>query len=63
MVSAPTIDEAVGREGQIRGGFTADEASELATLLRYMHKPAAELATAAVGEADGGDASNESDES
>ncbi|MDJ0976409.1 MAG: acetyl-CoA carboxylase, carboxyltransferase subunit beta [Planctomycetota bacterium] len=36
---------------------------ELATLLRYMHKPAAELATAAVGEADGGDASNESDES
>jgi preprotein translocase subunit SecD len=40
VISAPTIDGAVGREGQIRGGFTAAEADELAALLRAGALPA-----------------------
>ena len=40
VISAPTIDGVVGAEGQIRGGFTAAEADELALLLRAGALPA-----------------------
>jgi preprotein translocase subunit SecD len=40
VISAPTIDGAVGAEGQIRGGFTAADADELALLLRAGALPA-----------------------
>jgi preprotein translocase subunit SecD len=40
VVSAPRIDGAVGAEGQIRGGFTAAEADEMAALLRAGALPA-----------------------
>jgi preprotein translocase subunit SecD len=40
VISAPMIEGAVGMEGQIRGGFTAAEADELATLLRAGALPA-----------------------
>jgi preprotein translocase subunit SecD len=40
VISAPTIDGVVGAEGQIRGGFTAAEAEEMAALLRAGALPA-----------------------
>jgi preprotein translocase subunit SecD len=40
VVSAPTIDGVVGAEGQIRGGFTAAGAEEMAALLRAGALPA-----------------------
>jgi preprotein translocase subunit SecD len=40
VISAPTIEGAVGMEGQIRGGFTAAEADEMAALLRAGALPA-----------------------
>jgi preprotein translocase subunit SecD len=40
VISAPTIESAVGMEGQIRGGFTAAEADEMAALLRAGALPA-----------------------
>ncbi len=40
VISAPTIDGVVGMEGQIRGGFTAAEADEMAALLRAGALPA-----------------------
>jgi preprotein translocase subunit SecD len=40
VISAPRIDDAIGADGQIRGGFTAAEADELAALLRAGALPA-----------------------
>jgi preprotein translocase subunit SecD len=40
VISAPRIDAAVGAEGQIRGGFTATQAEEMAALLRAGALPA-----------------------
>ncbi len=40
VISAPRIDGVVGAEGQIRGGFTAAEADEMAALLRAGALPA-----------------------
>ena len=40
VISAPRIDGVVGTEGQIRGGFTAAEADEMAALLRAGALPA-----------------------
>jgi preprotein translocase subunit SecD len=40
VISAPVIEQPVGREGQIRGRFTAAEADELAKVLRAGALPA-----------------------
>ncbi len=40
VVSAPLIEQSVGAEGQIRGGFTIEEADELAKVLRAGALPA-----------------------
>ena len=40
VLSAPIIEQPIGAEGQIRGGFTVEEADELARLLRAGALPA-----------------------